>query len=386
MTNIFRIKSDKIILGDTVFDGYIYFSNGKITAITKDELPFDTEYDKTGYFVSAGFIDIHTHGGDGCEFFGSAEDIVDACNFHFSHGTTSICPTISAAPFDVMKKSVYEIRKAKESPDLKPNIIGLHLEGPYLSKEQCGGQCSDFITAPVEADYKNLITEAKDVIARWTYAPENDKDGEFCRFITENGIVASAGHTNAVFEDIQTAFENGCKLITHLYSCTSTITRENGYRKLGVIESAYLMDDMFVEIIADGRHLPPNLIKLILKIKGSQKVALITDSLALAGTTATGGTTLGTDFIIEDGVCKLADRSAFAGSMATADLLVRTMINDVGISVCETVKMITKVPAKIMGLDNKGVLAIGKDADFTVFDDSIDIKSVFVGGKEKYKK
>lgn len=380
-SGVTRIKSDKIVLTNALFSGYVYFENGTITKITQKELPFDNEYDKTGLYVSPGFIDMHTHGGKGYEFFGSAEDIVCGCNFHLQHGTTAICPTVSAAPFEIMKQSVLETKKAMQSPLLRTNLIGLHLEGPYLSPAQCGAQCTNYITPPIPEQYEGLIKEAGNVIARWTFAPEQDPEGTFCRYITKNGIVASAGHTNALHNDMIRAVENGCTLVTHLYSCTSTITREHGFRRLGVIESAYLMDDVYVEIIADGKHLPTELIKLILKIKGADKVALVTDSLALSGTDVTHGYTLGTEFIIEDGVCKLSDRSAFAGSIATADMLVRTMVKDVGVSVNEAVMMIAEVPAKILKL-NKGSLKEGLDADIVVFDENIHIKTVFVNGQE----
>jgi len=376
-----RLKSDKLIVGEALRSGYVYMDEcGLITAVTSAELPYDVEYDYTGYYVAPGFIDMHTHGGAGHEFFGSAEDIVQAANFHLSHGTTSICPTISAAPLSVMKKSVVEVKKAMNDISLEPNIIGLHMEGPYLSAEQCGAQCPDFITPPIPEEYKQLIDEAGDVIARWTYAPENDVNGEFCKYLTEHGIVASAGHTNATYKEMQLAAENGCTLVTHLYSCTSTITREFGFRKLGVIESVYLNDDMYAEIIADGRHLPPELIRLILKIKGTDRVALCTDSLALAGTDVTEGITLNVPFIIEDGVCKLRDRSAFAGSIATADVLVHVMVKEVGVDIVDAVKMITKVPAKILGLNSKGKLAKGMDADIVVFDEDVIVSDVFVMG------
>lgn len=381
MNETIRIKSNKIILKDGIFSGYVYFTNGKITAVCNKELPFDKEYDKTELYVSPGFIDIHTHGGAGCEFFGCSTDIVNGCNFHLSHGTTSICPTVSAAPFNIMAKSVKEVKAAKESRNLKANIIGLHLEGPYLSAEQCGGQCPDHITPPKAEEYEKLIKDADDDIARWTYAPENDENGRFCKYLTAHNILASAGHTNAQYDDINLAFQTGCRLITHLYSCTSTVTREKGFRKLGVIESAYLNDDMFVEIIADGKHLPPELIKLILKIKGSDKVILITDSLAIAGTNVKKGTTLGTEFIIENGVCKLKDRSAFAGSIATADVLIKTLTQEVGVPLYEAVKMMTKNPAELLKL-NKGELKEGLDADIIVFDDDIKMKNIFVGGEE----
>lgn len=378
---ITRIKSNKIIVDDNLLDGYVYFENGKIIETSSRELSYDNEYDFTDYYVSPGFIDMHTHGGNGHDFIGTENDVVEGCNFHLKHGTTSICPTISAASFSVMSKAVEAIHGAMNNEKLQANIIGAHLEGPYLSAEQCGAQCPDFITNPIEEEYQELVHKYGKAIARWTYAPENDKDGNFCRFLKANDIIASAGHTNATYDDMCPAMDNGCNLVTHLYSCTSTITRKQGFRHLGVIETAMLCDDLYVEIIADGKHLPPELIRLILKVKGTDKVALITDSLALAGTDVTHGYMVDTEFIIEDGVCKLMDRSAFAGSIATTDVLVRVMINEVGIPLTDAVKMITKVPAEIMRL-NKGSLSKGKDADIVVFDENIHICKVFVGGKE----
>lgn len=377
-----RIKSDRIIVGEVLFDGYVYFENGRICEVTDKELPYETEYDRTGFYVSPGFIDIHTHGGAGNEFFGSAEEVVNGCNFHLEHGTTSICPTVSAAPFEMMRESVMQIKKAKESDTLRSNLVGLHLEGPYFNVVQCGAQNTDFITPPIPEQYEALIAEAGDIIARWSYAPENDPEGIFCRFLKEHGIVAAAGHTNAEYSHMVTAAENGCNLVTHLYSCTSTITRHQGFRRLGVIESVFLMDDMYAEIIADGKHLPPELIRLILKIKGSDRVILCTDSLALAGTGITEGVTLNTPFIIEDGVCKLKDRSAFAGSIATSDVLVRVLVKEVGVSVPETVKMLTKNPSELLGL-NKGVLEAGRDADIVVFDEDIQVKDIWVLGEKR---
>ena len=373
-----RIKSDRIVLTDSLYDGYVYIENGKIAEVSKDEKAADEVYDFTGKYVAPGFIEIHCHGGAGCEFAGSSEDIVNAANFHFEHGTTSICPTISAAPFKVMTNAVESFEKALENKNLKGTLIGLHFEGPYLSKSQVGGQNPDAITSPVREEYEPLLNEKGHLVARWSYAPENDFDGSFARALTEAKVVASAGHTDAIYPDMLRAFESGCRLVTHLYSCTSTITRDHGFRRLGVIESAYLLDDMYVEIIADGKHLPPELIKLILKIKGRDRVCLITDSLAVAGVAKDGEEveTLGTRFFVEDGVCKLLDKSAFAGSIATADRLIRVLTKDVGASVIDAVYMMTKVPAEIMGLKSKGLIKEGYDADIVVFDDDINMVKV----------
>ena len=376
-----EIKSNKIITPNGLFSGYVYLKDGKVYAVTKDKQKAEKSYDFGDKFVSPGFIDMHTHGGGGFAFINSsASDVVNGANLHLKHGTTTIVPTISAGPFENMKNAVINISKAMKSGNAKGNILGAHLEGPYLSAKQCGAQCPLFITKPIEKDYKSLIEEYGDSIVRWTYAPENDEKGEFCKYLTSRGIVASAGHTDAKYSDMETAIENGCNLITHLYSCTSTVTRDHGFRSLGVIESAFLRDELFVEIIADGKHLPPDLIKMIVKIKGIDKVALITDSLEIADTDIKEGVMSGTEFIVEDGVCKLKDRTAFAGSVATTDRLVRVMTKECGYDIVSAVKMLTEVPAKILKI-NKGTLESGKDADIIVFDDNINVKKIFVGGE-----
>ncbi|MBE6593345.1 MAG: N-acetylglucosamine-6-phosphate deacetylase [Ruminococcaceae bacterium] len=376
-----RIRSDKIILGDRLFDGYVYFENGRIIEVSSNDYPVSDTFDMRDLYVSAGFVDIHTHGGGGYRFEGSVDEIVNACNFHLKHGTTSIVPTISAAPFGAMADSVKNIKSAMADPRVKGTILGAHMEGPYLSKSQAGAQCPTHITVPIEFDYLPLIEENSSVIARWTYAPENDIEGDFVKALKKHGIVASAGHTDAIYDDMLRAFENGCELVTHLYSCTSTITRDHGFRRLGVIESAYLLDDIYVEIICDGKHLPPELIRLIYKIKGADRIALITDSLALAGTDQKHGFMQDTEFIIEDGVCKLMDRSAFAGSIATADRLLRVAVKEANIPLLDAVKMITETPASIMKLSSKGRLSCGMDADIAIFDENVSIKAVFARGE-----
>lgn len=376
-----KIKSDKIIVGESLFDGYLYIEDGKVADICAEDRPCGEFYDYTGFYVSPGFIDTHTHGAGGHAFMNSTpEDVVEGSLYHLRFGTTCILPTISAGPFPVMRDAVINIQKAMESGKA-PNIYGAHLEGPYLSTKQCGAQNTAFITAPVQEDYESLIAEYGNAVKRWTYAPENDTDGKFCKFITSHGVIASAGHSDAIYDDMQVAMANGCNLVTHLYSCTSTITRDHGFRRLGIIETSYLEDDLYVEIIADGRHLPPELLRLILKTKDTDHIALITDSLEIAGTDIREGVMSGTEFIVEDGVCKLKDRSAFAGSVATADRLIRTLVKECGVAVPLAVKMLTKVPAELLKV-NKGVFAPGKDADIVVFDEDIAVKQVFLAGNK----
>ena len=377
------IKSDKIILCDGLFEGYVYLHEGKITAVTKDIPDCEVIYDYTGRYVSPGFIDLHTHGAGGNSFTDSSpQEVAAGCNVHLLHGTTTVLPTVMAAPFDVMQRSLADISAAKKSGQVKSNLIGAHLEGPYLSAAQCGAQCPTYITPPIAQEYQALIAQYGEDITRWTYAPENDSDGVFANYLREHGILPSAGHTDAKYKDVSVAIDNGMQLITHLYSCTSTVSRDHGFRSLGVIESAFLRDELYVEIIADGKHLPPDLIRMIVKIKGRDKVALVTDSLDIAATDQISGRFKGgTAFIVEDGVCKLPDRTAFAGSIATADRLIRVMRYECGFDVTDAVYMMTQVPAALLGL-NKGRLCEGADADIIVFDEQIMVSDVFVGGKK----
>ena len=379
---ITKITNGKLLLPDEICEKNLYFENGTITAITEEELPFDAEYDAGGNFVSAGFIDIHVHGGAGHEFVDATKEaLVAAANVHAAHGTTTIYPTISAFDYAKTAAALSVLKSHKDDADVLPHIFGAHLEGPYFSPKQCGAQDPTFIREPEKEEYERLYAEYGNLISRWSYAPELSGAEQFLAFLQEKGIVAAAGHTDAEYSHILSAYEGGMKLITHLYSSTSTITRRSGFRILGVIESAFLLDDMDVETIADGCHLPPELLKLIYKIKGEKHMCLITDAIRHGGmenieneTCANGNV----PYIIEDGVAKLVDRTGFAGSIATADTLIRTCTKKAGISLLSAVKMMTENPARIMGLTRKGRLAEGYDADIIIFDDDIRIQKVYI--------
>lgn len=329
--------------------------------------------DFKGAYLAPGFIDLHCHGAGGYEFLDGTEEAVrGAAAVHAANGTRVLYPTLSASSFDTVWKALEVLEAARDGCALL--IPGVHLEGPYLSPEMSGAQEPGCITAPVEADYTRLWDRFGSLIARWTYAPERDRDGRFLVFLREHGIIPSIGHSAAEYDCVLRAYEGGCRLVTHLYSCTSTVIRRGGFRKLGIIESAWLLDGLYVEAITDGCHLPPELLRMILKIKGSDHVALITDAIRYAGTESSGpvagSATL--SYLIEDGVAKLADRSAFAGSIATTGRILRVACG-IGIPLGDTVKMLTRVPAEIMGLPSLGRIAPGYDAVFTAFDQDLNI-------------
>ena len=373
------IRSDRIVTPQGVVNGYITLEDGKILSVGEEQ-PCDQSYDFTGMIVSPGFIETHAHGGGGADFLsGERDQVLRGCDFHLRHGTTSICPTVSAAAFPTMKQALLAIEAAMESGESRANILGAHLEGPYLSPAQCGAQSPASITAPMPEDYEPLLRDHGHAIARWSYAPERD-DGTFVRTLTAHGILASAGHTDAIYDDMARAIDGGLSLITHLYSCTSTVTRDHGFRRLGVIETAFLRDELTVELIADGKHLPLDLMRMILKIKGVERTVLTSDCLSLTGTQETEGVMNGVEYVLEDGVCKLRDRTAFAGSIATAPVLLKTAL-EVGVSLTDAVNMMSRNPARLLGL-NKGELTAGYDADVTVLSDDLTVKAVFVGGEQ----
>ena len=378
-----RIKNARLLLPEGLEEGkYLYFSDGVITTVTAEELPFDTEIDAAGLYAAPGFIDLHVHGGGGADFTEDGEeDILHAIDHHAYHGTTTIYPSTVAASCETLCGALRRLRHAIQSGRALANVPGVHLEGPYFSPAQCGAQNTDFITPPVPEDYEKLLAEYGDVIKRWSLAPELPGSREFLRRLHAAGVVSSMGHTNAKYEDVLMAREEGCRLITHFYSCISTITREKGYRKLGVMECGYLMDDLDVEAIADGCHIPAELFRLLYKVKGAERICLVTDALRCCGSEGEQSAVGGGACIIKNGVAGLPDESAFAGSIATTDRLVRFCVQQVGIPLDEAVRMASANPARVMGLTAKGRLASGCDADIVCFDDNINVKKVIVMGR-----
>jgi N-acetylglucosamine-6-phosphate deacetylase len=268
-------------------------------------------------------------------------------------------------------------------------FVGMHIEGPYFALNQRGAQDARFIRDPDPEEYESIV-ESTDVIKRWSAAPELKGALRFADYIKSKGILPALAHTDAVYEEVLKGFEHGYTLATHLYSGMSTVMRRNAYRFAGAVESAFLIDEMDVEIIADGSHLPAALLKLVYKIKGADRIALITDAMRGAGMpegeSRIGSVKNGMKVIIEDGVAKLPDRSSFAGSVATTDRLVRNMINLAEVSITDAVKMMTATPARIIGVDNKkGSLLAGKDADIVIFDNNINIHSTIIKGKVVYQ-
>jgi N-acetylglucosamine-6-phosphate deacetylase len=281
---------------------------------------------------------------------------------------------------------IYESANKKNTNGAQ--FLGMHLEGPYISLNQRGAQDARYIRNPDPAEYHEIISSFS-CIKRWSSAPELKGSIELGRFLKAKNILPAIAHTDAIYEEVLEAFNNGYTLITHLYSAMTGVTRRNAFRYAGVIESAYLIDEMDVEIIADGVHLPPPLLKLVFKIKGPDKIALITDAMRAAGMpegeSILGSLHQGLKVIVEDGVAKLPDRSSFAGSVATSNRLLTTMVQMAGVPLSDAVKMLTTTPARILNVsDTKGELAAGKDADIVIFDADFTVQKTIIQGKVVY--
>lgn len=387
-----KIINGTIVTGGQSFIGNVVLKDGVIEYVGTDDFEVDADaeiLDASGLYVAPGFIDMHTHGAGGADFMdGTVEAYLTAARTHAVHGTTLLYPTTLTSTNESLYGSFETYTKAKELNTDGAQFGGMHLEGPYFSPVFAGAQDPRYLRNPRPEEYMEILDKCP-ALSRWSFAPELDGAPEFAAELRRRGIVASIGHTNATFGECDEAFKSGANLMTHFYSCMSTVSRRNAFRYAGTIEYGYIQDEMNLEIIADGIHVPQDLLHLLLKIKSVDRICLVTDSMRGAGMpegpSILGGLTDGQEVIVEDGVAKLLDKSAFAGSVATADRLVRTMVLIAGCSMPDAIRMITENPAKVMGIaDKKGSLVPGMDADVVVFDKNINIKNTIIGGRIVY--
>ncbi|MET4543590.1 N-acetylglucosamine-6-phosphate deacetylase [Pedobacter africanus] len=374
-------------------NGTLVVCDGTISDVIEGdiEVPGAVQIDAKGKYIAPGFIDMHIHGGGGFDFMdGDVSSFLKIAETHVKYGTTAMCPTTLTSELAHLLETLDHYETAKAINKTGSQFLGMHLEGPYFSKNQSGAQDPRFMRNPEPREYEKVLFHAQS-IRRWSAAPELKGALEFGRHLKALGILPAIAHTDAIYEEVLEAFENGYTLATHFYSAMSGVSRRNAFRYAGAIEAGYLIDEMDVEIIADGIHLPPPLLKLVYKIKGASRTALITDAMRATGMppgkSILGNKKDGLEVLIEDGVAKLMDRSAFAGSVATADRLIRTMVNEAGVPLQEAIQMMTATPARILDVaDKKGTILKGKDADLVLFDEQINIANTIIKGEIIYSR
>jgi N-acetylglucosamine-6-phosphate deacetylase len=335
--------------------------------------------DLDGNYLAPGFIDLHVHGARGRDTMEASEKAFQAiCDYHACGGTTSLLLTTAAAPLE----NIVDVLKAVRGVSTIQQIAGVHVEGPFISKAKCGAQRAEFIQDPSPADVQALLKHA-DVIKRVTIAPELPGALEAIEKFRVHGISVSGGHSDAWDEDARAAFEHGMRSVTHTFNCMSSARRRGVYRVGGLLEFALSEPQISCELIADGHHVSATLMKMLYRAKGTGGICLVTDATAGAGLPDGSQFSLfGNDCVVEGGVCLLADRSALAGSASQMIDLVRTMVQKVDVALHEAVAMATQNPARAVGLETKGQLAVGADADLVVLSPDLRVLRTFAAGEE----
>ena len=382
------IKNGRVIIPKEILTGAtVVIENGLIAQIAPNDVDVKESevIDATGLYVSPGFIDIHVHGGNGSDTMdGTVEDILNITNFHSCGGTTSMLPTTASDSLERLIGAIEAARIAKSKQGVGARILGLHLEGPYFNLSKKGCHLERFVRNPEPEEYHKLL-EHDDMICSMTLAPEIPGAMQLIKELIEHGIVASCGHSEANYTQMVEAVSQGAKHTTHLYCAMSSIIREGAKRQGGVVESALLMDELTTEVIADGKHLPPELIKLAIKCKTPDGVALVTDAMRGAGMPDgiyTFGAKDGTKAIVKDGEAKMPDGSGYASSVVRMNDMIKVMRDIVGVPLEDAVKMASITPARILGVEDKfGSIEVGKQGDIVLLDEKLDVKKTIVGGK-----
>lgn len=376
----------KVVLFDSVlYGGGVEIEDKVIVKVFRGE-DYDHSasevIDCAGMFLSPGFIDIHLHGGGGADVMdGTEEAVKTVINAHAKHGTTALLPSTLSSTQENIITALRMIEQVQNERMAGPKILGAHLEGNFFSMKQKGAQDPAYIIPPVRGNYEPIVNSVSN-IKMISCAPELENAYEFAREMTKRGIVMSCAHSDATYDEFEKGVENGFTHITHIYNGNSWINSPYYYCQIGACEAALLSGSVVVEAIADGKHLPKELLRLLYQIKGADHMNICTDAMCAADMPP-GEYKLGAlPVVVEDGVAALMDRSSFAGSVCTSDRAVRTMYRLVGAPIHDAVKMMTATPARLLGVfDRIGSITEGKAADINVFDDEINIRYTLIDGE-----
>src|SRR6476661_1751531 len=373
----------RLIFPDGIRDGLeVVVEEGRIAAIHERSLAHGEHevIDLNGNYLAPGFIDLHVHGALGRDTMEASPEAFRAiCDYHASGGTTSLLPTTATAPLNEIVKVLQLVRDFR--PTIR-SIVGVHVEGPFISKVKAGAQRAEFIQEPSPAGVRHLV-EYTDVLKRMTLAPELPGALEAIEIFCAHGISVSGGHSDAWDDEARAAFDRGMRSVTHTFNCMSSARRRGVYRVAGLLEFALSEPEISCELIADSYHVSPTLMKMLYRAKGAQEICLVTDATAGAGLPNGSRFALfGKDCIVENRVCLLADHSALAGSAARMIDLVRIMVREVNVPLNEAVAMATENPARVIGIETKGRLTVGADADLVVLSAQLEVERTFRCGEQ----
>lgn len=384
-------KNARLVLPNSVMENAsLLVADGKIADFGAKDISAESArvVDLDGDWLTPGLIETHVHGGGGADFMdGTEEAFFTVAKHHSEHGVTSMLATTLAGETSETENALKIFCDVKDRVK-SCNMLGVHLEGPYFSMAQKGAQDPKYIKDPDRQELDLFLSYG--CVKRVSIAPELNGAMETGRYLSDKGVIVSAAHTDASFDTVEEASKNGYTLMTHLYSAMSGVHIADCKRHAGAIEAGLCIDDLFVETICDGVHLPDGILRLIYKCKGRDKIILTSDASRGAGLPENtviklGSLTKGQDVLIKNGVANRMDMKAFAGSVAAGDRLLRTELNAVGIPMWEVIGMMTVNPAKLLGIDDrKGKIAVGYDADLAVFSKDVYSKMTVVNGEIVY--
>lgn len=389
MNATLTIRGGQVVTPQRTFcPGTLVVEGKQIQAVAAGDLSAERGevIDAAGCYVVPGFVDIHLHGGRGSDAMDATPEALEAvARYHVRGGTTSFLATTASAPTEEIVAALESVRQTMARGTGGAEIVGVHVEGPYFSTKWYGCHLESAIRVPERVEVDTLLSYA-DIIRHMTLAPELPGALDLIARLKVNGITASAGHSAATYEEVMKAVEAGLSHTTHMYCAMSTTVKEGPFRIPGLVETVLLRDELTTELIADGFHVPPPLMQVVVKAKGTDRVALTTDAMRGAGMPDglyAFGPQHGTKAIVRDGIAVMPDNTGFASSTVRMDVLVRNAVRLIGLSLQDAVKMATLVPARIIGVaDRKGSLEAGKDADIVLLTKDLQVASVIVGGRE----
>jgi N-acetylglucosamine-6-phosphate deacetylase len=368
-------------------NAWVRVQDGVISEVGEGALPptwTDPVVDGGGSWLAPGFIDMHVHGGDGADVMdGTVSSIDRIARFHAGHGTTGWLPTTLTASEQRLARAVQAVADAKRQGNAGAAILGVHLEGPFIADSRRGAQNPEFIVDPSRPFTESLLQVAPGLVKSMTLAPERPGGLELTKWLAEQGVLVSMGHTDATAEVAQAAIDRGVRQATHLFNGMRGLHHREG----GPVTAALLDDRVACELIADGHHVQWDVMRLVVKVKGPDKLVLITDAMAAAGQPDGPFDLGGLAVTVKDGRACLRGTDQLAGSTLTMDRAVRNMVNHVGVDLVDAVRMASATPARQLGLqDKKGNVTPGMDADLVLLDEALSVVATWVGGREVYRR
>ena len=383
----YALRNVKIITPFRVIEnGTLIVTGKKISALgSVDDVAVPQSmkrYDFDGMTLTPGFIDLLVHGGGGCGFADeNDESVMKVSEFFFSHGTTSLLASLYSKPIELLVKDVARIASYAETHK-DSNVRGIHMEGPFINPEMKGAMKEEYLWKPSVDNWNRLYKACKGYIKLMTIAPELPGSFEVMRAAAGDDVVLSIGHSTALYHDIEAAIDNGAAHVTHMFNAMSPFH----HREPGVIVGALLRNELKLELIADGIHVHPAVMKLMYNTKGVGGIILITDAIRASGMPDGEYTFMDQKIRVKDKKAFLPD-GTLAGSTLTMDTAVKNMVELVGVPLTDAVRMASLNGAKVLGLENrKGILAVGKDADLVVMDKEFEVQMTICEGAVKYRR